>query len=141
MKRILTFSLLLATSGLIMFGNRANAKALMHYAEELLSVKWKNTAVDLGKIPQNIPAKAEFVFTNTGQNPVVIAHVQTSCGCTQPEWTKEPIASGATGKVSAVYNAVNMGPFSKTATVTFSNSPQSALLSIHGEVVVQSANK
>lgn len=138
MKRSITLAFLIALSGAGLFAGRVNAGNLMHMAEEMLMVKWTNTAVDMGKIPQNIPAKAEFQFTNTGKIPVVISHVQASCGCTQPEWTKEPIAPGQSGKVSAIYNASNVGPFSKTATVSFSNSSQTAVLSIHGEVVAQS---
>ena len=46
----------------------------------------------------------DFIVTNTGTEPLVIQNVVASCGCTTPEWTKQPIPAGATGKVTAIYD-------------------------------------
>ncbi|MGL4331613.1 MAG: DUF1573 domain-containing protein [Bacteroidales bacterium] len=65
-----------------------------------------------------------FTFKNTGKAPLVINRVVASCGCTTPEWSKEPIAPGKSGFVKATYNAVGRpGTFNKTITV-FTNTPE-----------------
>ncbi len=77
-----------------------------------------------------------FVLTNLNKEPLVINNVRTSCGCTTPEWTKEPIATGAQGHVKAIYAAAGRpGPFEKTITVDTNGSPNSISLTIKGTVV------
>lgn len=49
-------------------------------------------------------ASHTFVVKNTGDSPLVITRITASCGCTQPEWTKAPIAPGKTGNVKVTYN-------------------------------------
>lgn len=66
-------------------------------------------------------ASHTFVIKNTGDGPLVITRITASCGCTQPEWTKEPIAPGKTGNVKVTYNPKGRpGPFYKTISI-FSN--------------------
>ncbi|HSI89625.1 MAG TPA: DUF1573 domain-containing protein, partial [Adhaeribacter sp.] len=60
---------------------------------------------DFGKITEGTQATHEFKFKNTGNQPVIISNVQASCGCTTPEWTKEPVMPGKTGKIKALYNS------------------------------------
>ena len=88
---------------------------------------------DYGNIPRNVPATHEFKFTNTGNAPLVINSANASCGCTVPEYTKEPIMPGKTGVIKVVYNAANPGNFTKTVTVR-SNGGE-AQLTIRGNVV------
>jgi len=67
---------------------------------------------------------------------VVISHVQASCGCTTPEWTKEPVLPGKTGFVKALYNSNGRpGVFNKTITVTSNATDPSKVLTIKGEVI------
>ena len=61
---------------------------------EVISVK--ETEFNFGTIPQGKPVYHFFEVTNTGKDPMIISNVQTSCGCTTPEWSKEPIAPGGT---------------------------------------------
>jgi hypothetical protein len=57
----------------------------------------------------------DFIITNTGTEPLVIQNVVASCGCTTPEWTKQPIPAGAKGKVTAIYDPKDRpGQFNKT---------------------------
>ena len=86
-------------------------------ATEALSVK--ETAFDFGTIPQGKPVYHFFEVTNTGKDPMVITNVQTSCGCTTPEWSKEPIAPGGTSKVRVGYNAAGEGHFEKYITIMY----------------------
>ncbi|MEY4274872.1 MAG: hypothetical protein RL638_1820, partial [Bacteroidota bacterium] len=80
-------------------------------------------------------ATYSFEFTNTGKAPVVISNVQPSCGCTTPEWTREPIMPGKTGKVTASYNSTGRpGNFNKSITVVNNGEVQQIQLFISGTV-------
>jgi hypothetical protein len=77
----------------------------------------------------------DFILTNTGTEPLVIQNVVASCGCTTPEWTKQPIPAGAKGKVTAIYDPANRpGPFNKTLSVYSNSKPEVVVLVIKGEV-------
>ena len=81
------------------------------------------------------PVEYKFEFTNTGNQPITITNVRPSCGCTTSGWTKEEVAPGSTGFVSAVYNPTNRpGPFTKSLTVTTTGQQKTLLLRINGKV-------
>ena len=98
-------------------------------------ISWKSELVDLGEIPQGKPKTIDFEFKNTGKTAVVITNVKASCGCTATDYTKTPIQPGATAKVSATYNAVAKGPFTKTVTVTTNAEETPKILSFKGTVL------
>ena len=125
MKKFLTF-LFVATFGLI------------SYAQETAEISFKTEEIDYGKIKAGSDGVRVFEFTNTGKAPLVITNVSSSCGCTVPSWTKEPIAPGAKGKIEVKYDTNRVGPISKTVTVT-SNAKQNPVkaLRIKGEVLKQ----
>jgi hypothetical protein len=76
----------------------------------------------------------EFVFKNTGKAPLIIKHVQPTCGCTVPEWEKQPVMPKGKGKIVVKYDTERIGPFIKTLRV-FSNARNSPTeLTIRGEV-------
>ena len=60
----------------------------------------------------------EFVFTNIGKEPLIISKAKGSCGCTVPEWPKEPIMSGETGVIKVNYDEKRIGSFNKSITIT-----------------------
>jgi pectate lyase len=66
--------------------------------------------------------------------------VQGSCGCTATDYSKEPIAPGKKGYVTATYNAANMGAFHKTVTVT-ANTDAPVVLVIKGEVKTETPSE
>ncbi len=82
--------------------------------------KFKETVHDFGSVKQNIPVTCVFEFINKGTTVIALETVQASCGCTTPDWTRDPVAVGGTGKITATYNSVAPGSFSKTITVKFS---------------------
>ncbi|MCS6822234.1 MAG: DUF1573 domain-containing protein [Microscillaceae bacterium] len=93
---------------------------------------------DFGNIPAGTPVSVDFVVTNTGTAPLILSSVQASCGCTTPEWTKEPIPPGKSGKIKATYNAAAVGPFNKGITVISNSVDQpTKVLYIKGEVKMQ----
>ena len=96
--------------------------------------KFENgTTHDFGTIPEGPEVTHYFEFTNTGKEPLIIQNVSASCGCTTPEWSHDPIAPGASKKITVGYNAAANGKFEKAITV-FYNSGKTKLLYIKGEV-------
>ncbi|MEI6507584.1 MAG: DUF1573 domain-containing protein [Bacteroidota bacterium] len=91
---------------------------------------------DFGVIPQGTPASYTFYFKNTGKEPLIVTSASASCGCTTPEWTKEPVKAGGKGFVKATYNAASVGPFTKTVTVVSNAKHTPVVLTIKGEVKV-----
>ena len=96
--------------------------------------KFKQTTHEFGKVPQGIPATYTFEFKNISKQPLVIESAQASCGCTTPEYPKEPILPGKVAKIKVSYNAANAGPFNKSVTVKFTSIQQPIVLFIKGEV-------
>ncbi|MGC3979337.1 MAG: DUF1573 domain-containing protein [Paludibacteraceae bacterium] len=92
---------------------------------------------DFGQInEQDGKATHVFEFTNTGSAPLIIQRVQASCGCTTPDWTKEPIEPGKKGTVTATYNPQGRpGPFNKQITVYSNASNENEILYIKGTVI------
>lgn len=77
----------------------------------------KNTH-DFGDIHQGDKVEKLFKFTNTGNEPLIISNIEVTCGCTAPEWPRNPIPPGATGEIKVVFNSAGkMGRQNKTVTV------------------------
>lgn len=101
-------------------------------------IVFENTIHDFGNINEGTMASYEFIFTNTGKVPLIISNVQPSCGCTTPEWSKEPVASGAKGKIKAIYNTYGRpGNFQKYITVKSNAVVGSIDLTIKGVVLTK----
>jgi hypothetical protein len=92
---------------------------------------------DFGKINEaDGSVTVNFDFTNTGSVPLMIKQVHASCGCTSPNWSKEPVLPGKKGFVSATYDPKNRpGPFNKTVTVVSNATTPNKVLTIRGDVV------
>jgi len=98
-------------------------------------ISFSETLFDYGNIPQSIPAKHEFKFTNTGETPLLIISATAACGCTVPKYTEEPIMPGKTGVITVVYNAANLGSYTKTVNVKTNASKEDVVLTIRVNVV------
>src|SRR4030095_16507823 len=90
---------------------------------------------DFGKIKQNVPAVYTFEITNKSDKPLVIENAHATCGCTVPEYQKEPVAPGKTAKIKVQYNAANGGHFDKTVFVKLAGVDEEKALGITGEVL------
>jgi hypothetical protein len=78
----------------------------------------------------------DFTFTNTGKEPLIINNVKASCGCTTPEWTREPVLPGKTGTIQVSFNPKDRpGSFNKTIQVTTNADVPSVVLTIRGVVI------
>ncbi len=93
----------------------------------------KEMEFDFGTIPQGKPVYHFFEITNKGLMPLKLDNVQASCGCTTPEWNKEPVATGANDKIKVGYNAAAEGHFEKTVTITY-NGNSTKQIKIKGNV-------
>ena len=96
-------------------------------------LKLKETEFNFGKIPQGKPVYHTFEIVNTGTQAMKLDNVQASCGCTTPEWSREPIAPGATAQIKVGYNAAAENSFDKFITITY-NGTQTKQLKISGFV-------
>lgn len=102
--------------------------------EEMLFDK---TLHDYGSIVFGSDGNCEFVFKNSSNKPIVLTDVKSSCGCSVPTWSKEPIKPGDSSSIKVQYNTQLPGVFNKTITV-YSNAKNSPVrLSIMGKVQAQ----
>jgi hypothetical protein len=96
---------------------------------------------DYGTIAKGAEPYCEFRLTNTGKAPLVIASAVGSCGCTVPEYPKEPIAPGQTVVIKVRYDTQRVGHFEKQVTVNFAGQSTPAVLKIHGTVEAPPADQ
>lgn len=98
-------------------------------------ISFEKDVHDYGNIKQHANGECEFKFTNTGNAPLIISNAKGSCGCTVPDWPKQPIKPGETAVIKVKYDTKRVGPISKTVTVE-SNAVEkpSAMLRIKGNV-------
>ncbi|MGY6560842.1 MAG: DUF1573 domain-containing protein [Luteibaculaceae bacterium] len=91
---------------------------------------------NFGNILQNSDNKFVFSFTNTGTEPLLIEDAKGSCGCTVPQYTKDPIAPGEKGTLEIVYKpGTQKNQQTKTITVTSNTSPKTTTLRIKANVL------
>jgi len=103
-------------------------------------ITFKTTMHDYGDIYKGSDGSYSFVFTNTGNEPLILSKPRSSCGCTVPSWPKEPILPGEENKIKVTYNTSKIGAFNKSVTV-YSNAKnkKTIVLRIKGKVVAQPA--
>lgn len=124
MKRLLLFL------SLLIFGVTVNAQ----YAVTKMQLSVNEH--DFGTFKEEAGRQTyDFIVTNTGTEPLVIQNIVASCGCTTPEWTKQPIPAGGKGKITAIYDPKGVqGHFEKTLSVYTNTKPEVVTLVIKGDV-------
>lgn len=124
---------LLSLLAIVMIGSSAMAQTGP-------KIEFKEETIDYGTVSKGEDDGLRvFEFKNTGDSPLVISDVKSSCGCTVPTRPTEPIAPGKTGKIEVQYN-MNPGVINKTITVTSNavNKDSGMIpLKIKGNVVVK----
>ena len=91
---------------------------------------------DFKDIAADAKVRHTFMFTNTGKSPLLIEDATASCGCTTPNWTKEPVAPGATGKMEVQFDSRGKhGLISKTVSVRANTQPSITTITIKGNVL------
>ena len=85
--------------------------------------KFETETINYGKIEKGSDRERVFVFSNIGDEPIVISRIQSSCGCTIPKKPEAPIMPGEKGEIKVSYDTNRLGGFSKSITV-FSNAKE-----------------
>ncbi len=128
MKRIINVILVITVMFSVACSQEDDGKsnAEMTFKEDLI--------FDYGKIKKESDGTHEFVFKNTGSDPIIITNVKSSCGCTVPTYPNKPVKKGEKAKIHVKYDTNRIGTFHKTITV-YSNAKNSPVkLQIKGEV-------
>lgn len=100
------------------------------------SISFDETSFDFGDAKEGEKVKHAYKFTNTGSEPLVISNAKGSCGCTVPEWPKNPIPPGETGEIMVEFNSKGKpGKQTKRVTITANTDPAQTFLQISGNVI------
>ena len=97
--------------------------------------KFESETINQGYLKQNDPKEVKFIVTNISKEPLIIEQANPTCGCTMGDYTKSQIAPGATGFISAKFNAANAGHFTKNLTVKFAGVDEMKSITITGDVL------
>ena len=97
------------------------------------NIKFANDLHAFGNVDVNSENKYSFTFKNSGNEPLKISNAKGSCGCTVPNWPKEPILPGKSGEIEVVFRPSKGQAGSKqtkTVTVSANTSPENTILKI-----------
>jgi hypothetical protein len=111
----------------------AGISAMAQKADDFIKVSAEKYS--FGKIKQGVPVTTFFTLTNTTDKPIVIENAWAGCGCTTPEYSKEPIAPGSSSKLKVGYNAAAMGHFEKQVNIKLAGVNEPKVVTITGEVI------
>lgn len=99
------------------------------------AITFEESKYDFGSVAQGGVVDHVFKFKNTGTQPLIISNIGVSCGCTTPEWTKEPVAPGKSGTIAAHFNSAGkMGMQNKVLTIESNATGGNVTVAIVGEV-------
>ncbi len=100
-------------------------------------IEFKAETVDYGEIAKGSDGIRVFEFTNTGDAPLIISKVSSSCGCTIPKKPEGPILPGKSGEIQVKYDTNRVGPIRKAVTVISNADTPTKVLKIKGEVLAE----
>ena len=108
----------------------------VHSQENKPEISFEKTVIDYGTVNKGDNGVRKFVFKNTGNAPLIISNVKSTCGCTIPKKPEKPILPGESEKIQVKYDTKRVGFIRKSITVT-SNAASSptTILKIKGQVV------
>lgn len=107
------------------------------YAQDkkVAKIEFKTEIIDYGTIEKGADGVRVFEFTNTGNAPLIISNVKSTCGCTVPKKPKGPIMPGESGEIEVKYDTKRVNPIRKTITVISNAERPTVALKIKGLVV------
>ena len=103
-------------------------------------IRFNKTIHDFAAVAFNTLVSHQFIFTNPGDQKLLIQDIQTSCGCTVPEWPTKPIKKGEKESIHIVFDADHPGVFNKTITVYYNGKHSPDTLYIRGRVSLTPKN-
>lgn len=104
-------------------------------AQSTAKIEFKETTIDYGTIEKGADGVRVFEFTNTGDAPLIISSVKSTCGCTVPKKPEGPIMPGKTGVIEVKYDTKRVNPIRKTITVISNADTPTVALKIKGTVI------
>ena len=103
--------------------------------EKMAKIEFETTVIDYGTIEKGADGIRVFKFKNTGNAPLVVSAVKSSCGCTVPKKPEAPILPGEDGEIQVKYDTKRVNPIRKTITVTSNADTPTVALKIKGNVI------
>jgi hypothetical protein len=131
MKKILLSLVLLVTFGL----NANSQEAAEQSNPNAPVISFDKTDFDYGTIYQHADGNTFFVYTNKGKEPLILSRVKSSCGCTIPKWSRQPLLPGQSDTIKVKYDTKRLGSFHKSITITSNASEPTVVLKIKGKVI------
>jgi len=100
-------------------GNVEMASVRDNSPSKFPAMSFDKTTHDFGVIQNGTPVETVFSYTNTGQAPLVIADIKSTCGCTVPkDWSREPLNPGESSQFTVKFDGKGRNNTSKTVTIT-----------------------
>ena len=96
--------------------------------------KFEEETINYGKIQKGSNGERVFVFTNIGEEPLIIENIKSSCGCTVPKKPEKPIMPGEKGEIKVSYDTKRVGGFSKQITISSNAKTARKIVKISGYV-------
>lgn len=113
-----------------------NPKSASSASEKQPFITFDKTEHDFGTLLQGEVVTYSFHFTNTGNAPLLISNVNTSCGCTVADFSREPINPGKEGYIKATYDSKGHHGFqTRSLTVVTNTNPNQTVLRLKGTVL------
>jgi hypothetical protein len=112
-----------------------SAIALSAQNDKSAKIEFETTVIDYGTIEKGSNGLRVFKFKNTGNAPLVVSSVKSSCGCTVPKKPEAPILPGESGEIEVKYDTKRVNPIRKTITVTSNAETPTVALKIKGNVI------
>lgn len=103
---------------IVMFIAALSMNKAVAQTEKGAKIEFVKETHDYGTIKNGADGTCSFEFKNTGNEPLIISMAKGSCGCTVPEWPKEPIAPGAKASIKVKYDTSRAGAINKNVTIT-----------------------
>ena len=107
----------------------------LYAQEKTAKIEFETTVIDYGTIEKGADGVRVFKFKNTGNAPLVVTSVKSSCGCTVPKKPEAPVLPGETGEIEVKYDTKRVNPIRKTITVTSNADTPTVALKIKGNVI------
>lgn len=115
----------------------SNSSSAEGKTSDVPDIKFDEEEFDFGKIIQGEKVSHSFFFRNTGTKNLIISSASGSCGCTVPEWPKEPILPGQSNKIEVIFSSEGKSGYQeKTITVVTNCEPSTRVIRIKCEIIV-----
>ena len=100
------------------------------------TMTFDQTEFNFGKVDEGEVVAHTFKFSNTGKEPLIISNAKGSCGCTVPQWPREPIPVGESASITVEFNSKGKkGPRNQKVTITANTNPPQSFVALVGEVI------